>query len=164
MSTDRLAEIKARAEKATMGPWGPYDNYVVIPGVGAVEFETGNPFVGDSSHDTHFVAHAREDVPYLLARVAALEAELSRIQQLARCFRLEDLLDNPNDTSETVRTLRAFEVAASLRRQLVKAEAERDTRLTPAQVRERIEARVRHEGYVHLDDVLALFPDQEEKK
>lgn len=107
------------------------------------------------------------------ARVAALEAELSRIQQLARCFRLEDLLDNPSETSETVRVLRAFEVAATLRRQLVKAEAERDARLTPAQARERIESLnapaylERHtepfqSGYVAaLTDVLALFPDQE---
>lgn len=65
-----------------------------------------------------------EPLDELRAQVTALQAELTRIQQLARCYRLEDILDNLNNPSETVRTLRAFELAATLRIQLVKAEAE----------------------------------------
>lgn len=58
-------------------------------------------------------------------RAETAEAELARIQQLARCFKLEDILDDPHNPSETTQTLRAFELAATLRRQLVKAESER---------------------------------------
>lgn len=80
-----------------------------------IDEDSVGEFVSASDYDT------------LRAERDAALAELSLIQQLARCFRLEDVLDNPSETSETVRLLTAFEVAATLRRQLVKAEAERDT-------------------------------------
>jgi len=71
-------------------------------------------------------AALRQEVADLRAQLATAQQELSRIQQLARCFQLEDILNEPHDPSDTTRTLRAFELAATLRRQLVKAEAERD--------------------------------------
>jgi hypothetical protein len=71
----RIAEIRARVEQATKGPWEPYDNHIVLPDVGAVEFDSGNPIPGDSSNDTRFIAHAREDVPYLLSALDASQAK-----------------------------------------------------------------------------------------
>ena len=85
----RLAEIRARAEAATPGHWGVhYDGngtYTIeaqprhIPGVGSVRegdvatlhgaHEDAQPY-----HDSGFMARAREDVPWLLDRVAELEA------------------------------------------------------------------------------------------
>lgn len=69
-----LDAIQARCEKASAGPWEPYDNYIVIPGLGAVQFATDNPMAGDSSNDTHFIAHARSDIPALLAELRRLRA------------------------------------------------------------------------------------------
>jgi len=77
---DRLAAIQARAEAATKGPWTPYDNHVQI-GSFLNEIETENPMVGDSSADTHFIAHAREDIPYLLALVQAQAEENTELKR-----------------------------------------------------------------------------------
>lgn len=87
----RLAEIRARTEAATPGHWGVhYDGhgtYTIeaqpraIPGVGSVregvvatlhgEHDDAQPY-----HDSGFMARAREDVPFLLDRVAELEGLL----------------------------------------------------------------------------------------
>lgn len=69
--SDRLAQIAARAEAATAGPW-------VVDGRGV----TARGYV--TSHDWVFIAHAREDVPWLLALVERLTAELAqRDEQIA---------------------------------------------------------------------------------
>lgn len=67
-----LEEIKARAEKATPGPW-KYDKYsdnlVVENGYEA--------YLGElKGKDVEFLVHAREDVPALIAEVERLRAEL----------------------------------------------------------------------------------------
>ncbi|MFD8251945.1 hypothetical protein [Streptomyces werraensis] len=103
MTPERLAEIAARAAAATPGPWGFYDgdNYADVAAdldqtsrgsysyrekVARLEDEN---YWDDPAHEDHdeerapeqmaanaaFIAHAREDVPALLARVAELEAE-----------------------------------------------------------------------------------------
>jgi len=98
------AAIRERAKKATCGPWfvvGPpwnsYDPFIVAgdpdPHVGALvadlaenaaedDRDTGQKFA-----DAEFIAHAREDVPWLLARVAELEAQ--RAAALALCDEAE---------------------------------------------------------------------------
>ena len=101
--TDRLSEIQARAEAATPGPWKPfqpcneegytdwwvwrdngdpfYNGVVNVSGreePGAV----GDACITDGSdpeqehNDAAFIAHAREDIPYLLAEVERLRAAL----------------------------------------------------------------------------------------
>lgn len=100
----RLAEIAARAEAATPGPWGTYEygggNLLEIAadledtGCGyrarreIARFE-GEPLDNDPTHrewteeedwtqvqaDAAFIAHAREDVPALLAEVKRLETQ-----------------------------------------------------------------------------------------
>lgn len=79
--TDRLDEIQARVEAATPGPWevtqegwsvisaacnicGTYHNHSMHDG--------GRTW--DAQPDADFIAHSREDVPFLLAEVSKLRA------------------------------------------------------------------------------------------
>lgn len=82
LTAERLAGIAARTEAATAGPWCAdaweiYQGSEYVPGVslwiGETCRGTGSP--EQDRADAAFVAHAREDVPALLARVAALESE-----------------------------------------------------------------------------------------
>ena len=69
-----LDAIKARAEAATDGPWRVISDY--IPGVIEVEGPTAsNDYVAELSADKadlEFIAHARQDIPALLAAVEAV--------------------------------------------------------------------------------------------
>ena len=79
MSADRLAEIKAREQAAFGGPWEVLDadengmHAVAVDGTVLVE-------VGDFC-DAEFIAHARDDIPHLLALVESLTAD--RVEALA---------------------------------------------------------------------------------
>lgn len=82
MSAERLEQIQARADKATPGPW----ELEPFAGVACLATAPNGNLVVDYSTwtDDHyadmadvealasFVAHAREDVPYLLAKLAAI--------------------------------------------------------------------------------------------
>ena len=74
MTSEERAAIKARAEAATSAPWETCDldgrlGYVYSPGLGdVVAGSATNAFLIE---DATFIAHARTDVPAL---VAALEA------------------------------------------------------------------------------------------
>ena len=74
---DRLAEIRARAEAATPGPWREPRNGL---GLGWTIFPKNSKgwsiATCDSGTDADFIAHAREDVPYLLERVAKLQEHI----------------------------------------------------------------------------------------
>jgi hypothetical protein len=76
LTSERRAEIAARAEAASPGPWAPsWTGYVDgAPNVGAV---TRSGF--RRPEDADFVAHARTDVPDLLA---ALDATVACLQAL----------------------------------------------------------------------------------
>lgn len=94
MDSDRLAEIRQRADAATPGPWSRHDfgfagqdepsSIVVFQGIEfdwrAVMYD--NEFVcqmptwdRQEDDDALFIAHARQDVPDLLAEVDRLAAE-----------------------------------------------------------------------------------------
>lgn len=85
----RIAEIKARAEAATPGEWQHQDDMYW----GAVR-EAGHQLFAHSrdiaeaqiKNDCRFVAHARTDIPWLLAR-------LERAEQLLRLVHESDLRD-----------------------------------------------------------------------
>lgn len=94
----RLEEIRAREAAATPGYWGTcYDGqgaYTVeaqprlIPGHGNVNEGTvatleGEHGDGQTYANARFTAHAREDVPFLLERVAELEAQVKRVRDWA---------------------------------------------------------------------------------
>lgn len=65
-----LAEVRARMDAATPGPWTAHDDGLVWPE------RMGDPVSGSTEMaDAEFIAHAREDLPRLLAvldRVRAL--------------------------------------------------------------------------------------------
>ena len=71
--SSRLDEIKARAEAATKGPWSDsagdgYGPFLAINSAGATVARCDyGPYEG--SRDAEFVAHARSDVPALVAAV-----------------------------------------------------------------------------------------------
>ncbi len=90
-----LDAIERRANAATPGPWTYHDGcgYVEVPPCGAIEFKPGwersvhflarvhnNHVEGEDGlgFDGAFIAHARTDVPALVARVRELEAECER--------------------------------------------------------------------------------------
>ena len=87
----RIDEIKARAEAATPGPWGRHDfgrpgdeePTSIIVHAGAFDWRAIND--GDyvaampawerpCDDDALFIAHAREDIPWLLAEIERLKA------------------------------------------------------------------------------------------
>ena len=91
-----LDEIERRANAATPGPWTYHDGcgYVEVPPCGAIEFKPGwersvhflarvhnNHVEGEDGlgFDGAFIAHARTDVPALIARVRELEAQLDEL-------------------------------------------------------------------------------------
>jgi hypothetical protein len=84
-----LAAIRERAEKATPGPWGWSDakvrdgKYVFVP-QGSYLADTLIMF-GDTyengEQDAEFIAHAREDIPKLLAEIERLRTALEEINR-----------------------------------------------------------------------------------
>lgn len=104
MTDDRIAEIRARAEKATAGPWAVEEthgrdcvwldvvnvatedeifNGETQPQEHIVCVDYGERLKSGKEHEIanlEFVAHARTDIPDLLARIAELEGELATIR------------------------------------------------------------------------------------
>lgn len=75
----RVAEIRARLEAATPGPWQtwPDGTEESVESVSVGRFVCHlNSNMRQFREDAAFIAHAREDVPYLLARLAAAEATM----------------------------------------------------------------------------------------
>lgn len=79
LTNEQLTQIAERAEKATEGPWMASDGIYVIEldgthpeGYGEVVAEC------ERTVDAEFIAHAREDIPKLLA-------EIERLKDQGRC-------------------------------------------------------------------------------
>jgi len=88
---DRLAQIRARCERATDGPWKHDTDYlgggIFQERVGGWAITRCHGYGPDSDHermpaDAEFIAHSREDVPYLLERVENLEQAWRRDREL----------------------------------------------------------------------------------
>ena len=71
---DRIEEIRQRTEAATPGPWKTvtHEEYSTVD----VDEQGGEniAMVGSAIADADFIAHAREDVPYLLSEVDRMNA------------------------------------------------------------------------------------------
>ena len=71
-----IDEIRARAEAATPGPWMweevKYPDEPVHLRFGNCDFVLGR---AEFYRDADFIAHAREDIPYLLDALEQLQAE-----------------------------------------------------------------------------------------
>jgi hypothetical protein len=83
LTDEYLAQVQRRADAATAGPW--------ISFVEGRDHTSGSSFVRTSSIDIElsgatvadqdFIAHARDDVPLLLAEIRRLREELIRRTQ-----------------------------------------------------------------------------------
>ncbi|MEU4051336.1 hypothetical protein AB0F09_19315 [Streptomyces olivaceus] len=78
LSPKREAEIAARVNAATAGPWSVSPEYSDVLGPDGEQLAD---FWYDA--DGEFMAHAREDVPALLAELAAVRAERDRAKAAA---------------------------------------------------------------------------------
>ena len=92
MTPQRLAEIEARAKAATEGPWHCWNGWPVEPqaceriGPKIAGGVKGNPDIFGQKEDFEFIAHARQDIPDLLAdrqklieRIRELEAHVEEL-------------------------------------------------------------------------------------
>lgn len=83
MTKTQLQEIKARAERATKGPWRycPGDSFSAYPAVTVkIDGKWLNLFIAedqDFEAETEFIAHARTDIPNLLAHIEFLQATIT---------------------------------------------------------------------------------------
>ena len=81
MTKDELDEIRARCDRAAPGPWRAW--------VEGRDHSSGSSFVqtsgtdvemsGASADDYDFIAHARQDVPRLLAEIHRLRALIDEL-------------------------------------------------------------------------------------
>lgn len=99
----RLAEIAARVAKATEGPWGMVDgDNTVYSNPREAKNGFGTNFdaqicemVEDmdtddiSYEDAEFIAHARDDVPWLLDQLAKARELLRRLDEQAQDYKTE---------------------------------------------------------------------------
>jgi len=100
--TRRLAEIRARVDAASPGPWQ-------MDGVRVTASRASGAVTGDLvAGNAAFVAHARDDIPYLLDLVAALDREIAELQGL-----LADLCEDSRAAAAAVRYRRALEKIAA---------------------------------------------------
>lgn len=116
MSRDN--EIRSRCEAATPGPWvHPEFGF----GIDTADRNQNLFYVcgmGGQSHiDADFAAHAREDIPYLQDRVAALEAEREEDQS-----EIGRLVDKIREHLNEIDQLRAERDAAQRRAEAAEAD------------------------------------------
>lgn len=131
----RIAEIRARVEKATEGEWsfdGPPSNLIVWAGdeLRICFMTSDGPNVGNVS----FIAHARQDIPDL---IAALEASMSKVKfqsaALVECRELNARLmgDDESTPRYTTKRLR-LEIAtatSAIEAALAECQAENEPQL-----------------------------------
>lgn len=91
LTNEELTQIKERAEKATRGKWSfvPIDDSLEYFIVG----EDGNEAVASEVfmiNDAAFIAHAREDIPKLLAEIGALQEDNAQLRTKVRKARRLD--------------------------------------------------------------------------
>ena len=84
----RLAEITTRAEATTEGPWDAEElEFILCRGTKVIFAKYGR----ELQLDAEFIAHSREDIPYLLSLISDRDAEIKRLRShitAARSFRV----------------------------------------------------------------------------
>ena len=90
---DKIVEIEQRCEKATPGPWFPlgerYPNNNSGKWTGLIANEAKDAKVlprdgFERSEDTQFIAHAREDIPYLLGVIKEQAATIQEYLEMLK--------------------------------------------------------------------------------
>jgi hypothetical protein len=83
---DRLKQIRERAEKAASGPWEPecwndwQDESNPVP-----LLHLKSPYIFATADDFEFIAHAREDIPWLLEQLQVAIEALRAIKAHSDC-------------------------------------------------------------------------------
>jgi hypothetical protein len=121
----RIAEIEARCEAATPGPWETANKSVRVVGtqqqasfgkyapnayeggicncLGGSSYQTGKngPINVQARNNAAFIAHSREDIPFLLSLLAAKDAEIERLREAQRWRNAETEPPKCEDGAET---------------------------------------------------------------
>jgi hypothetical protein len=104
----REREIRARVEKATAGPWATKDTESALLAHIFAQYQRPESFwAGNTKADGEFIAHAREDIPFLLS-------EIDRLREAAA-------LSPPPTRAEDTTTLRASAPSDGAERQDLRA-------------------------------------------
>ena len=87
---NKLDEIRQRTEAATDGPWERFDtpDYAEIHVLGGKEAGFLPVALAGEAYNANFIAHAREDIPYLLSEVDRLNKVLPGYAESARVIAL----------------------------------------------------------------------------
>ena len=84
--TDLLDEIQDRADRATGGPWS-WASRVTVDGDSWAVFDGGDHALASNSDgwsaDASFIAHARDDVPRLVAALRGVLRQADALDELA---------------------------------------------------------------------------------
>ena len=93
--TDRIDEIRVRCEVATAGPWKDCRRLDGVPTVANKNIRICDAYKNNKQQwaDAEFIAHAREDIPYLLYRLAEAERQ--------RDTAVKDMTDMANEIEST---------------------------------------------------------------
>jgi len=83
LDNERIAAIEARADAAASGPWRPMleerdhssGSSCILTSIGGIDLD------GASDADIEFMAHARQDVPYLISELRRLAGMLQSIHK-----------------------------------------------------------------------------------
>jgi len=104
MSAEQLDAIQARADAATEGPWETvrHDLSLYVQSKHA-NLQANLGYVGNHPEpDAEFIAHARTDVPALIALVRVQAAKLDAILALANANGRAGWLVTPTEIRETL--------------------------------------------------------------
>jgi hypothetical protein len=84
LTTAELLAISERAEKATAGPWENDETDImgIWPDDGSIGMIAVSLMNPPNFENAEFIAHARTDIPKLLAHVAELEAKLAPYEKI----------------------------------------------------------------------------------
>jgi hypothetical protein len=116
LTDGELRAVRERVERATPGPWD-YHGYttsyhiaqilnghyhasprVVHATLGKSVFNQDDPEIGAGGVrmmvDAEFIAHARTDIPALLAHISALTAQLEQVNERLIAFEADDTIPN----------------------------------------------------------------------
>lgn len=89
----RLREIEEREKAATPGPWDTGE-HPTNSGIRYVFDTDGSEvctvYFNEESRAVEFIAHAREDVPFLIAEVRRLQNELCLVTTVMQCSRCDN--------------------------------------------------------------------------
>lgn len=103
MTKAELKAIKARADKATPGAWREFHYPEIsyghrVEGGGRCVSESNTRDREQDCFDGKFIAHAREDIPALLAWVGQLQEQIRRMMNLTE----EDIEKMSQDSGLTL--------------------------------------------------------------